>query len=263
MTAAILAAEFPPTINEFYPPALVKFSLLGLDFEITRITLISWIAIVALLIFFLAASRNPKVVPGKLQFAGEGVYGFVRQGIARDVIGPHGLPYAPFLASLFAFILANNVMGVIPFAQIAPTAKFAMPLVLAVVSYVVFIAIGIKRQGVAVYFRDLVYIREAPLGLQPLLLPIEIFQKLVARPFTLAIRLFANMFAGHLLLLVFTLGGVALINQASFGLKVASLGSWAFALVFTFFELGVQILQAYVFTLLTATYIQESVEGGH
>ena len=83
-----------------------------------------------------AAVRKPSIVPGKLQFIGESGYSLVRDGIARDVIGPKGLPFAPFLASLFFFILANNAMSIVPLAQISPMSKFAFPLVLAVITWV-------------------------------------------------------------------------------------------------------------------------------
>lgn len=263
MNPAILAVDFPPGVDAFYPAPLWTFSIAGMDFAVTRITVVMWIAILIMFVFLIAASRNVKVVPGKLQFAGEGLYGFVRNGIAHDIIGPQGVRFAPYLATLFTFILVNNIMGIIPFAQIAPTSKIAIPLILAIMAWLLYLGIGIKSQGFFTYFKNLVYIPEAPIGLQPMLLPIEIFQKLIARPFTLAIRLFANMFAGHLLLLVFMLGGVALMNQDSFALKGASLVSWGFAIAMTFFELLVEVLQAYVFTLLVATYLQESVSGAH
>lgn len=263
MSAAVLASEFPPGVDAFYPPAIWQFDLFGLSFEITRITLVNWLACILILGFFFAASRKPKVVPSKLQFAGESVYGFVREGIARDVIGPGGVRFAPYLASLFVFILVNNIMGIIPFAQIAPTGKFAIPLILAVISWLLYLGVGIKKHGLGPYLKQLVYVAEAPIWLQPLMIPLEIFQKLISRPATLAIRLFANMFAGHLLLLVFTLGGVALMNQASFGLKFTGLVSWGFSLLMTFFEILVEALQAYVFTLLVGTYLQESISDGH
>jgi F-type H+-transporting ATPase subunit a len=262
LTAAVLASGFPPGVDAFYPPAIWDFHLLGMHFEITRITIINWIVCVILIGFLVAASRKTEIVPGKLQFVGESIYGFVRGGIARDVIGPQGIKYAPYLSSLFMFILLNNIMGIIPFAQIAPTAKFAIPLILAVMSYVLYLAVGIKRHGLWGYLKGIIYVPEAPLALQPLMIPLEIFQKLISRPATLAIRLFANMFAGHLLLLVFMLGGVALMN-GGIALKAAGVVSWIFAIGMTFFELLVEVLQAYVFTLLVGTYLQESVSGGH
>ena len=89
------------------------------------------IATTAILLLLVAAVRKPSIVPGKLQYLGESGYSLVRDGMARDVIGPKGLPFAPFLASLFFYILANNAMSIVPFFQISPMSKFAYPLVLA------------------------------------------------------------------------------------------------------------------------------------
>jgi F-type H+-transporting ATPase subunit a len=267
LTAAILAAAYPgfepPSIGEFYPEPIWQFSIAGVDFAITRITLIGWFAILVMFAFLIAASRKPKVVPGKLQFAGESIYGFVRNGIARDVIGPGGVKFAPYLASFFVFILFNNIMGIIPLAQIAPTSKFAIPLILALMAYVTYLGLGIKRQGFVTYFKNLVFIPGVPWPLHFMLIPIEIFQKLISRPFTLAVRLFANMFAGHLLLVVFSLGGIYMLSQPFLTLKLLSPLSFALALGMTFFEILVQVLQAYVFTLLVSTFIEESMSGGH
>ncbi|WP_208378853.1 F0F1 ATP synthase subunit A [Cumulibacter soli] len=269
MIAAVLAQqpypgfEAPDPAHEFNPTPIWEFTLAGIEFAITRITLINWLAVIVVLGFFIAASRKPKVVPGKLQFAGESVYGFVRGSIARDVIGPEGIKFAPYLATFFVFVFANNVMGIIPFAQVAPTAKFAIPLFLAIIVYVWYIGLGIMRQGFFTYFKNLVYIPGVPWPLHFMLIPIEIFQKLLSRPFTLAVRLFANMFAGHLLLVVFALGGIYMASQPHLTLKLLSPFSFALAIAMAFFELLVQFLQAYVFTLLAATYLQESVSDGH
>ena len=155
--ADVLAAEGgfqAPTIEEFYPEPLVSFSILGIDFEITRITIILWIATAAIVALLVAAVRKPEVVPGKLQFLGESGYSLVRDGMARDVIGPKGLPFAPFLGALFFFILANNAMSIIPFAQISPNSKFAIPLVLAVIVWILYNWVGIREQGAGKYFKD-------------------------------------------------------------------------------------------------------------
>ena len=109
-----------PTVGEFYPAPIASFDLFGIPFEITRITLILWIATALMIALMVAASRKATIVPGKLQFLGESGYSLVRDGIARDVVGPKGLPFAPFLTALFFFILANNSMSIIPFAQISP-----------------------------------------------------------------------------------------------------------------------------------------------
>lgn len=251
-----------PTIAEFYPEPIAEFTLLGIDFAITRITIISWIATAAILAFLVLAVRKPSIVPGKLQYLGESGYSLVRDGMARDVIGPKGLPFAPFLASLFFFILANNAMSIIPFAQISPMSKFALPLVLAVLVWILYNWVGIREQGAGRYFKDAAIPPGVPIGALILVTPIELLQVFVIRPFTLAVRLFANMFAGHMLLVVFSLGTVYLLQVGNFSV-IFSPFAFAMALAMTFFEVLVIVLQAYVFTVLTATYLNGAVEPAH
>jgi F-type H+-transporting ATPase subunit a len=251
-----------PSIAEFYPEALFSFSVLGVDFEITRITLILWFAtgmIVSLLVY---AVRRPTIVPGGMQWLAESGYSVVRDGIARDVIGPKGLPFAPFLGSLFFFILANNAMSIVPALQISPMSKFAFPLVLAIFVWVLYNWIGIREQGAAKYFKDAAVPPGVPKLALILVTPIELLQVFVIRPFTLAVRLFANMFAGHMLLVVFSLGAVYLLQVGNFSAVFAPL-SLLMAIIMTFFELLVIVLQAYVFTVLTATYLNGAVEPAH
>jgi F-type H+-transporting ATPase subunit a len=155
-TSVVLASECPPeesgfcspTVLEFFPKPLVEFDLIGVHFAITRITILMLIATVAVGLFFVASVRRPQMVPQKLQWMGESGYSFVRDGIAREVIGREGLRFAPYLAVLFFFILANNLMGIIPFAQIAPTSKIAIPAFLAAITYVLFNWVGIRSQGI-------------------------------------------------------------------------------------------------------------------
>ena len=251
-----------PTIEEFYPEPLFSFSLLGVDFEFTRITLILIFATTAILWLLVAAVRKPSIVPGKLQYLGESGYSLVRDGIARDVVGPKGLPFAPFLASLFFYILANNAMSVVPGLQISPMSKFAYPLVLAVIVWFLYNYIGIREQGLGKYLKDAAIPPGVPAAALILVTPIELLQVFVIRPFTLAVRLFANMFAGHMLLVVFSLGAVYLLTVGNFSVIFAPF-SFLMAVIMTFFELLVIVLQAYVFTVLTATYLNGAVEPAH
>jgi F-type H+-transporting ATPase subunit a len=251
-----------PGLGEFYPEPLATFSLLGVGFEITRITVWLWIATLLMLAFMVAAVRKPQIVPGKLQFIGESGYSLVRDGIARDVVGPRGLPFAPFLASLFFFILANNMLSIIPFAQISPMSKFAFPLVLALICWVIYIYVGIREQGAGKYFKDILFLPGVPKLMYILVTPIEILQNFIVRPFTLAVRLFANMFAGHMLLVVFSLGAVYLFSRDNFSIVFGPISA-LMAILMTFFELLVIFLQAYVFTVLMGTYLNGSIEAEH
>ncbi len=251
-----------PGLSEFYPEVVARFALLGVEFEITRITIILWIATLAIAAFLFAASRNAAIVPGKLQFVGESGYSLIRDGVARDVVGPKGLPFAPFLVSLFFFILANNFMAIVPFAQISPMSKFAFPLVLAAICWVMYIWIGIREQGAGKYFKDILFLPGVPKPMYILVTPIEILQNFVVRPFTLAVRLFANMFAGHMLLVVFSLGATYLFTVGNYSVVFGPISA-LMAIVMTFFELLVIFLQAYVFTVLMGTYLNGSIEADH
>lgn len=257
------ASEFPPGLNDFNYGPIWDFAILGIDFEITKLTILTWIAVAGLSIFFLLAVRKQQIVPGRLQWAGESVYGFIRNNLARDMIGPEGVRFAPYLTTLFVFVLANNFYGIVPFAQISPTAKISLPIVLAVISLILFNWVGIRKHGFKKYILGTLFPKDVPWPVYFLLTPIEFVSVFLVRPVTLSVRLFANMFAGHLLLLVFMLGGVALLSSDNFGLQSVSIFSFAFAIVLSIFEFVVQLVQAYVFTILTASYLQGALAEDH
>ena len=143
-------------------------------------------------------------------------------------------------------------------------AHISYPLVLALIVLVVYNYVGIQRHGFVPYFRDIMFIPGVPGYVYPILAPVELLTVLVIRPFTLTLRLFANMFSGHLLLLVFITGSEYLIFEvANPLLKGAGVFTGVMALVMTFFELFVEIFQAYIFTLLAALYIGGAVSEGH
>jgi len=243
-------------LDEFFPPGI------GGSVWVTKFTIMIWIAVAAIILFFLVTQRNPKIVPTKAQWFGESVYGFVRNGITQEVIGREGLRFAPYLTTLFVFISFVNLFAVVPGFQISPSSHIAFPAVLALISFVLYWYQGAKKHGFGNYIKTSILL-PAPLWVQPFLLPIELAQILLIRPVTLAVRLFANLFAGHLILLVFTLGGFALLGTGNIGLAAVGVVSWGMAIVMTLFEAGVALLQAYVFVLLSASYIQSSLSDEH
>ncbi|WP_127497607.1 F0F1 ATP synthase subunit A [Actinoplanes solisilvae] len=259
---SVLAAEvpFPPTVEDFYLPSIVPWGAHN-DYWFTKITLLMWISVAAIIIFFLVSYRKPKLVPTKKQWIAESIYGFVRNNIAVDMLGKRGINFAPYLTTLFIFILIMNFWAIVPLAQISPNSHIAFPAILAAISYVMFIYIGMKHHGGLKYFKHAL-IPPAPWFILPLLIPIEFFSTFLVRPFSLAVRLFANMFAGHMLLLVFTLGGFALIN-ANVWFAPFSVVSWAMSIALTFLEFLVICLQAYVFTVLSASYVQGALADEH
>ncbi|WP_229071563.1 F0F1 ATP synthase subunit A [Actinoplanes sp. DH11] len=258
--STVLAAAFPPSVEDFYLPSILPWGAHD-NYWFTKVTLLVWVAVAAIIIFFLWAYRKPQLVPTKKQWMAESAYGFVRNNIAVDMIGPAGVRFAPYLTTLFLFVLVNNFFGIVPLIQMSPMSHIAFPAVLAVISYVMFIWVGMRHHGPLKYFKHAL-IPPAPWFILPLLIPIEFFSNFLVRPFSLAVRLFANMFAGHMLLLVFTLGGFAMLN-ANVLLAPVSVLSWVLTIALTLLEFLVICLQAYVFTVLTASYVQGSLADEH
>jgi F-type H+-transporting ATPase subunit a len=256
---SVLAKETP----HWWPPKVEDFILPGWIYPwVTKFTVMVWIAVAVVLVFFLVGYRNPKIVPGRWQWMTESVYSFGRDGIGQDVIGHEGIRFAPYLTSLLTFIGVMNVFGILPFFQVAPTAHIAIPVALAAISYVLYIYLGIRRHGFIGFLKIMTIPGGAPAYILPLVIPLEFLSNLIVRPFTLSVRLFANMFAGHFILLVFTLGGFVLLNVGP-GFAPLSVLSWLLAIVLTLLELMVALLQAYVFAILNAVYIQGSLAEEH
>jgi F-type H+-transporting ATPase subunit a len=250
-----------PGTEDFYWPVIGGDS----NWAITRPMVVMAISVVLLAWFFVTVAGKLTVVPGKRQWVAEQAYGFVRNSIARDVIGAKDFrPYIPLLMTLFTLILFNNVMGVLPFVQFPTMSRIAFPIVLTLIVYIVYHTVAIRRKhGVIGYLKSLVP-PGLPLWLRPIMFFLEVLTYFIIRPLTLALRLFGNMLAGHLMLLVFILGGeYLLIHGSSIFIQLSGILGLAFGVVMTFFELLVQFLQAFIFTLLTALYISDAVSEHH
>ena len=263
MNSSVVAAGegfVPPGIGEFnFDPYFSDGTLPWL----TKPLVASVVAAIMVMAFFILGSRKRALVPGRFQFATESVYTFIRNGVARDVIG-HGFEkYVPYLVTAFAFIAVNNLFGIIPGIQFPTLARFGFPLTLAICSWLIYLAIGIRRAGFFGYFKSIMFPPGLPVFIYPLLAPIELIQVLLIRPFSLALRLTANMFAGHILLLLFTLGGTYMLFNESILLKVLAPFALASAVGLTSFEAFIEVLQAYIFTLLSALYIAEAMSEEH
>jgi F-type H+-transporting ATPase subunit a len=249
--------------EEFHAPGPSNFDLPALFGDVTKPMVQLLLAAILVFGFFYLAIRRASLVPGRLQYAGESAYSMIRNGVARDVIGGHDFrPYVPYLVALFFFILVNNVFATIPFIQFPTFSRASMAYALAALSWVLYNAVGIKRHGLVGYLK----LQTVPSGVQvfmlPLLVPLEFFSNILVRPVTLALRLFANMFAGHILLILFATGGLYLIQHGGIG-YVAGPVAWALAVAIAFLELLVQFLQAYVFVLLNAMYLQGALAEEH
>jgi len=246
----------PGIENFFFKPI---FSIGG--FEFTKPILLMLLSAAIVLLVFWLAFRTPKLVPRGVQNVGELGVLAVRDQILRPQLGSKGDRYLPFLVSLFFFIWLMNLWELIPVAQFPATSKFAFPVALTLVVWVTYITIGLRHQGPLGYFKNMAVPAGAPWWILPLLSPIELLSNILVRPFTLAIRLFANMLSGHLLLLVFSAATWYLFS-ATIGLLFAAVSFVVFLLVFVL-EVLITLLQAFIFTTLTAFYISDALESAH
>ena len=213
----------------------------------------------SIIAFFWAAFAKPKMIPGKTQSLGEMAILAVRDQIVRPVLGTKGDSYMPFLASLFFWILVMNLMELIPVLQFPSMSRigFVWPLVVRRVRPL--LVPGLQDQGVHRLLP--VLDPEGPVAILLILIPVEILKYVFIQPFTLGVRLFANMFAGHLLLSIFM---VATWYLASLSIGLLYAAGSLFMVFFVFLlELLVDLLQAFIFTTLTSTYIADSLEHGH
>ncbi len=254
--------EHPIGVTSFDFKSFTDFTLFGLHVHFNRIYTMVLFAALVVGLFFYFAFRKPKLVPGKLQWMGETVYNFIRDGVAGEVIGPQGIKFAPYLTVLFCFIFVNNFYEILPLAQVPVNSRIAFPMVLAVLTWLLYNYLGIRKKGLGRYLKDIAFPPGVPWYILPLVTPIELVSQLILQPFTLAVRLFANMFAGHLLLLVFFSGALYLWGVGGVSIAWGSV-SFLMSILLTGFELIVIALQAYVFTILTSVYISNATAEEH
>lgn len=254
----VVAIEVDVNHLFFWDPIALE----GSPLAINRVVLLMLLASIVCMAFFMLGARRRALVPKGMQNIAETSYLFVRNQIAVDVIGPEGVKYAPYLASVFFFIFFNNLLEITPGINFPTPSRMAIPAALAILTYLIFNVVGIIKQGPVRYFKDTLFPPGVPMAIKPLLALIELFSVFVIRPATLAIRLLANMMAGHVLLTIFFLFTHDFLIE-NFKLATAPLGVLTFivACVLIVFELLVISIQAYIFTMLTAFYIAESIHG--
>ncbi len=260
MTTTVMAAEefVPPSAPDFWQPLLGEGA-----FAITRSMVVMVLVTIGLAVVMMMATRRLSVVPGRGQFRLEGVYGLVRNAVGRDVIGSaHFKPYIPLLFTLFTLILVNNLMGIIPPVQFPTMSRFGFPLALALGVYIVYLVAGVRRRGLVGFFKNLVP-GGLPFWVVPVVFVLELVTFFITRPLTLSLRLFGNMFAGHILLLLFALCGEYLLLHGEGLLNLVSIPAFIMFFLFSAFEILIAFLQAYVFILLAALYIAEVYADEH
>ena len=249
LTSIIAQVEFPPIENIVEYPGFFN-----------KIAVINLIAVIATSALFLAAASKKAMVPKGAQNLAESAVDFIRKGIIDQTIGSDGMRYLPYLTALFFYILIGNIFEVIPTAHMPANARMATPAFLAILTWGFFISVGVRYHGLK-YFTGVLFPPGVPKALYLLVTPIELISTFIVRPFSLAVRLFANMLAGHILLVTFS---VLCITLFSASLLILALPfSFAMLVGLTGFEIMVAFLQAYIFTILAAVYIGGALHPEH
>jgi F-type H+-transporting ATPase subunit a len=230
---------------------------------INKTVVIYGFALVAtILVFWLGTRRKDALVPaGIFQNTAESGVAFVRNQVIMQTMGVDGLRYLPYLTTLFFFIFFSNITEIIPAVQFPANARFAMPMTLALATWFIFNFVGVVKQGPGHYLKNSLIPPGVPPFLLALVIPIEFISTFLVRPFSLMVRLFANMLAGHLILVTFATLCAALF-AASLSVVILPF-SFALLVAMTGFEILVSFLQAFIFTILTAVYIGGSMHPDH
>ena len=234
-----------------------ELHLFGLDVSLNKAVIMMWVVIALATLLLIMAGRGRHVIPTRLQSLAEMLVEFIR-GMILDTMGEKGMKFFPFVATLFVLILFCNLLGLIPgtytvTSQIVVTAAFALFV------YAMSIVVGFAIHGFK--FLGILIPPGTPVLLLPLMMPIELISQL-ARPVSLAVRLFANMTAGHTILAV--LFGMAISLPLFIGWV-----PFAFTIAMNGLEVGIAFIQAYIFTILTCVYLGDAInlhghsEGAH
>ena len=215
-------------------------------------------AVIGSVVFLLAGNQDGTKAPKGVRNLAEATVEFVENGIVMQTMGKEGLGWTPFLLSMFIFVYLCNLPGIIPILQMPATARMAIPLFLSLLVWVIYNGVGLKHQG-AGYITHMLWPPGVPTGLKPLVGIIEFVSNILIRPFALTVRLFANMLAGHILLVTFALLTEELIKADSIGLKPVAILPFFMLVFLTAFEVLVGFLQAYIITILAAVFIGSSM----
>jgi len=248
----VLGLEFPE-INE-----VIRWVDLWPTFN--KIAIIACSAtIIGATLFIIAGRRDPLKPPRGVRNFVEITVEFI-EGIIMETMGKQGLKWTPHLLSFFIFIYLCNVPGIIPIIYMPATARMAIPLFLAVIVWAIYNGVGFKHQGLG-YLGHMLWPPGVPVFMKPLVGLIEFVSNILLRPFALAIRLFANMLAGHMLLVTFAILTDELVSSGNILGIILSILPFGMLMFITAFEVLVGFLQAYIFTILTAVFIASSMAG--
>jgi F-type H+-transporting ATPase subunit a len=251
---------WPPSVSDFNSRPL--FPGLGLDWVNNHMAqaVIGAVLVIALWLYF---AKGHKVVPGKRQFLGESAYNLVRNTIGKEILGAEFRPFLPYLLALISFIIVNNFFGEFFLFMFPTFSKIGYAYGLALMSWLLYNAVGVRKFGFGHYLRKMTLPEGVPWPLWFLIIPLEFISNFITRPVTLALRLFANLFAGHLVIMVFVIGGTMLLESGTVFYAAAGSVSILFSFAIFALELLVGALQAYIFTVLTAQYVSSAIAEGH
>lgn len=249
-----------PTLDDFFPAA-VLFE--GTPFEMNRIMIIRVIMVCVLLLLFWLGTRKLRVIPGRGQGVLEFALGFVQKNVIEEQLGvKEGRRFQPLLMTIFFLVFAFNITGVIPGFNIGVSSVVGFPIFMAVVAYIAFIYAGLKKHP-GKFLKNSLFPAGVPKVMYLLVTPVEFLSTFVMRPVTLALRLLMNMLVGHMILVLLWAATNFFILEAGGLFPALGAGTFVFGFAFTLFEIFVSALQAYVFTLLTALYIQLALAEEH
>ncbi len=251
---------WPPSTESFRSRPL--FDVPGLEW-LNNHMIQAVIGAVLVIAFWLWMSHRQQVVPGKKQVLGEMLYDLLRNSIARDILGKDYRKFLPYLVALFSFILVNNLFGEFFLFMFPTFSKIGYAYGLALCTFILYNAAGIAKHGLFSYLRRMTLPEGVPWVLWPIIIPLEFISNFIARPVTLALRLFANLFAGHLVIMVFVVGGGLLLTSGVVLYTIAGGVSILFSFAIFALELLVGTLQAYIFTVLTAQYVSSAIADEH
>lgn len=253
----LFGLEFPPLTHITHWP---DFAAKNSAFGVNKIVLIYAIAFFMIVIMFTVGNKK-RMVPRGMQNLAEMSVDFIEEGVVKETMGPDGAKWTPMLLGIFLFVFFTNLFSIVPVIQMPASARVALPLVLALFTYVMYNYAGIRSHGFFGYFKHMLIPPGVPMGLLPIIVPIEFVSNFLVRPFSLMVRLFANLLAGHILLVTFAVLSASLwsANWTIIFLPLPLFG----LIFFTAFEILVAFLQAYVFALLTGVYINSAASHEH
>lgn len=254
----MLALHFPPLTHVTRWPT---FLFEGTFFAVNKIAIICILAVVMSYAVFIIGNRK-QLVPTRAQSIAELSVEFIEEGIVKENIGPNATAWTPVMMATFFFIAFINIFEVIPVFQMPGSAVIGIPMILAAFAFFCYNGAGIKAQGLGGYLKSALFPPGLPVILYLLITPIEFVSTFIVRPFSLMVRLFANLLAGHMLLVTFASLSAGMWAMDWYFKPLTILPAFGMTF-FVAFEIMVSFLQAYVFTLLLAVYIGLSVHADH